>query len=117
MIEAAVHWLAETVLAIGYPGITALMVIESSAIPFPSEIVMAPAGYLAAKQEMNFTLVVVSGIAGSVIGALVNYWVARTLGRPLLERYGKFVLISGKALDRADAFFRNHGEISTFIVT
>ncbi len=115
MIEAAVHWLAETVLAIGYPGITALMAIESSAIPFPSEIVMAPAGYLAAKQEMNFTLVVVSGIAGSVIGALVNYWVARTLGRPLLERYGKFVLISGKALDRADAFFRNHGEISTFI--
>jgi membrane protein DedA with SNARE-associated domain len=115
MIDRIVEWLVETVFTLGYPGIVALMAIESSALPFPSEVVMPPAGYLAAQGRMSFTAVALAGILGSLIGALVNYWVARRLGRPLLERYGRWVLVSRAGLDRADAFFKDHGEISTFI--
>lgn len=115
MIESAVHWVVETVSDLGYLGIAVLMAIESSAIPFPSEVVVPPAGYLAAKGRMELVWVVAAGTLGSVVGAFANYWVARHFGRPLLERYGKWLLISQKALDRSDAFFREHGEISTFI--
>lgn len=115
MIESAVHWVVETVSTLGYPGIALLMAIESSAIPFPSEVVVPPAGYLAAKGRMEIAWVVVAGTAGSIAGAFANYWVARHFGRPLLERYGKWLLVSRQALDRSDAFFRQHGEISTFI--
>lgn len=115
MIDRIVQWLVETVFALGYPGIMALMAVESSAIPFPSEVVMPPAGYLAAQGRMNFALVVAAGTGGSLVGALVNYWVALRLGRPLLERYGRWVLITKPGLDRAEAFFMAHGGISTFI--
>jgi membrane protein DedA with SNARE-associated domain len=109
------HWLAQSVLALGYPGIVVLMAIESSVLPLPSELVMPPAGYLAAKGQMNAWLAVAAGLLGSVIGALVNYTLAVLVGEPVLRRYGKFVLISERSLDRTEAFFRRHGEISTFI--
>jgi membrane protein DedA with SNARE-associated domain len=109
------HWLAETVLALGYPGIIVLMAIESSVLPLPSELVMPPAGYLAAKGQMNAWAAVAAGAAGSVLGALVNYGLAVFVGEPVLRRYGKYVLISERSLDRTEAFFRRHGEISTFV--
>jgi membrane protein DedA with SNARE-associated domain len=109
------HWLADTVLALGYPGLILLMAIESSILPLPSELVMPPAGYLAAKGQMNAYLAVAAGTLGSVLGALVNYALAVGVGEPVLRRYGRFVLISGRSLDRTEAFFRRHGEISTFI--
>jgi len=114
MLERFVTWLTETIFVLGYPGITILMAIESSAFPFPSEVVMPPAGYLVAKGRMSFPLVMIAGVAGSLIGALVNYWLAGWLER-WLRRYGKWILVSPKALDKAEAFFRNHGEIGTFI--
>jgi membrane protein DedA with SNARE-associated domain len=109
------HWLADTVFALGYPGIVLLMAIESSILPLPSELVMPPAGYLVAKGQMNGYLALAAGTLGSVIGALVNYALAVGVGEPVLRRYGKFVLISERSLDRTEAFFRRHGEISTFI--
>jgi membrane protein DedA with SNARE-associated domain len=109
------HWLADSVLALGYPGIVLLMAIESSILPLPSELVMPPAGYLAAKGQMNAYLAIAAGTVGSVIGALVNYFLAVAVGEPVLRRYGKFVLISERSLDRTETFFRRHGEISTFI--
>jgi membrane protein DedA with SNARE-associated domain len=115
MLTAFFHWLAETVLALGYPGIVVLMAIESSVLPLPSELVMPPAGYLAAKGHMNGWLAVAAGMLGSVLGALVNYALAVGIGEPVLRRYGKFVLISERSLDRTEAFFRRHGEISTFV--
>jgi membrane protein DedA with SNARE-associated domain len=115
MLTSFFHWLADTILALGYPGIVVLMAIESSVLPLPSELVMPPAGYLAAKGQMNGVLAVVAGTAGSVIGALVNYGLALFVGEPLLRRYGKYVLVSGRSLDRSEAFFRKHGEISTLI--
>jgi membrane protein DedA with SNARE-associated domain len=105
----------ETVGALGYPGIVALMFLESSFFPFPSEVVVVPAGYLASKGEMNIYLVVISGIAGSVLGALFNYYLAVMLGRPLLTRYGRYVGITDRVFDRVENYFEKHGEISIFI--
>jgi membrane protein DedA with SNARE-associated domain len=109
------HWLADTILALGYPGIIVLMAIESSVLPLPSELVMPPAGYLAAKGQMNAVLAVAAGTLGSVLGALVNYGLALYVGEPLLRKYGKYVLITARSLDKTEAFFRRHGEISTLI--
>jgi membrane protein DedA with SNARE-associated domain len=115
MLKGFIDWLLQTLLAIGYPGIVALMAMESSILPVPSELVMPPAGYLAAKGQMNFALVLLSGVLGSVIGALANYYGARLIGRPLIQRYGKYVLLSEKNLLRSDRFFAEHGEISMLI--
>jgi membrane protein DedA with SNARE-associated domain len=115
MLASFFHWLADTILRLGYPGIVVLMAIESSVLPLPSELVMPPAGYLAAKGHMSGWLAVVAGTLGSIIGALVNYALALFVGEPILRKYGKYVLVSAKALDRSEAFFRRHGEISTLI--
>jgi membrane protein DedA with SNARE-associated domain len=115
MLNQFFHWLADTVLALGYPGIIILMAIESSVLPLPSELVMPPAGYLAAKGQMNAWIAVAAGTLGSVIGALANYALAVFVGEPVLRRYGKYILLSPRSLDRAEAFFRRHGEISTLL--
>ena len=115
MLNDFFHWLADTVLALGYPGIALLMAVESSLLPLPSELVMPPAGYLAAKGQMDPWLAVAAGTVGSVVGALVNYALAVFVGEPILRRYGKYVLMSERSLDRTEAFFRRHGEISTFV--
>jgi len=115
VIEAAVTWLTELIFRLGYVGITLLMAVESSFIPFPSEVILPPAGYLAAQGRMSAPLALFAGLAGSLIGALVNYFLAIKLGRPLMHRYGKYFLIKEKSLNRAEAFFQRHGEISTFI--
>ena len=110
-----IQWLVTTIGVLGYPGIFTLMAIESSAFPFPSEVIMIPSGYLAQKGEMNLAVVVICGTVGSLIGAYINYFAARYLGRPLLLKYGKYVFLTEKKFARAEAFFRKHGEISTFI--
>ena len=118
MIGHFIHWLIATISALGYPGIVLLMAIESSVLPLPSELIMPPAGYLAARGEMNAVLAILAGTAGSVLGALINYFLAATVGEPVLRRssrYGKYVLMSPAALDRSEAFFKRHGEISTLL--
>ena len=115
MLHSFFQWLADTVLALGYPGIVVLMAIESSVLPLPSELVMPPAGYLAAQGRMHGGLAVGAGTLGSVLGALINYGLAVVVGEPVLRRYGKYVLVSQRSLDRTEAFFRRHGEISTLV--
>jgi membrane protein DedA with SNARE-associated domain len=115
MLERFIDWLLQTLLDLGYPGIVALMAMESSILPVPSELVMTPAGYWAAKGQMSFPIALVCGVLGSVIGALANYYGAQLIGRPLIQRYGKYVLLSEKNLLRSERFFAEHGEISTLI--
>ena len=109
-----VNWIVGVVGQWGYPGIVIMMFLESSCFPFPSEIVMIPAGYLAHKGEMNFWMAVGMGIVGSWLGALFNYYLALGLGRPLLLKWGKYFFISEKNFEKGERFFQAHGEISTF---
>ena len=115
MVERLINWLLATLLTLGYPGIVALMAIESSILPLPSELVMPPAGYWVAKGKMSLAIVLVCGTAGSVIGALANYWVAQLLGRAFVRRFGRYVLLSERSLERAEHYFAVHGEISTLV--
>lgn len=115
MFHQFVFWLAHTVGQWGYPGIVMLMALESSFFPFPSEVVIPPAAYLAASEKMNLGMVILCGTLGSLLGAVFNYWIALKFGRPFFEKYGKYLLVSPRSLEKADRFFERHGHISTFI--
>jgi len=115
MIHTLIQWLLATIGAMGYPGILLLMAMESSIIPVPSELVMPPAGYLVYQGKMNMALVILCGTVGSLVGAYANYFVSHYLGRPLIIKYGKYVLIPQAKFEKVERFFLQHGEISTFI--
>ena len=109
-----IDWIVSTVSILGYPGVFVLMLLESSFIPFPSEVIMVPAGYLAFKGEMNIIVVILCGLFGSLAGALINYYLAKSLGRSLLLRYGSYVMFKEETLLKMEDFFSRHGHISTF---
>ena len=90
------------------------MAVESSFVPFPSEIVLIPAGYLASKGDMSITMIMLSALGGSLVGAFINYLLARTLGRKFLLRYGHYFFIKEETLLKMENFFAKHGHISTF---
>jgi len=115
IIHNALIMLVSTIKAWGYPGIVLLMAMESSVIPVPSELVMPPAGYLAYQGKMNLGIAILCGTFGSLAGAYANYFVSHYLGRPLILKYGKYVLIPPEKFERVERFFLQHGEISTFI--
>ena len=113
-----IHEIAETIVSyignMGYWGIFALMFLESTFFPFPSEIIMIPAGYLAYKGDMNIYMVISTGILGSIAGALFNYYLAMHFGRKFILRYGRYFFIKEETLDKLESFFTKHGELSTF---
>jgi membrane protein DedA with SNARE-associated domain len=114
-MHTLVQWLLDTIGSMGYPGIILLMAMESSIIPVPSELVMPPAGYLAFQGKMNLGAAILCGTFGSLVGAYANYYVSHYLGRPLILKYGRYVLIPPDKFERVERFFLQHGEISTFI--
>lgn len=98
------------------------MTVESSFIPFPSEVVMIPAGFLAARGGLSTgsplvdaTIAVLAGTAGSVAGAYVNYYLALGVGKPFLDRYGKYLFLPPPKLQRAEELFRQYGAGATFV--
>ncbi len=114
MIES-IHSLIQLLLPYGYIGIFLMMFLESSFIPFPSELVMPPAGFLAASGELNLWLSIFSGTAGSVTGALFNYAISAKLGRPFLIKYGHYVGFKTAHLVKSERFFDKYGTVGTFI--
>ncbi|MBM4128561.1 MAG: DedA family protein [Nitrospira sp.] len=114
-MQTFLNWLVETIGSMGYPGIVFLMFIESTFIPLPSELVIPPAGYLISQKQMSWTGVILSGTAGSLLGALFNYTIAVYLGRPFILKYGRYFFISEKRFVKGEHFFQKHGSISTFI--
>ncbi len=104
-----------TISALGYGGIVLLMAIESACIPLPSEIIMPFSGYLVYRGEMALWLVALAGAVGCVLGSLVAYWVGAWGGRPLVEKYGRYILVSHHDLDMADRWFDRRGDIIILI--
>jgi len=114
VIHEAAQLLVDLIFDWGYIGIFIMMAIESSFIPFPSEIVLIPAGYLASQGEMSISFIMLSALGGSLVGAFVNYYLALTLGRKILLKYGKYFFIKEATLLKMEEFFAKHGHISTF---
>jgi membrane protein DedA with SNARE-associated domain len=104
LLETWFHW----VLTGGYVGIIVLMAMESSIFPVPSEIVIPPAAFLAAQGKLSFTGVVLAGVLGSYIGSVITYWASRLIGRPLIVKYGRFVLVTPKKLEQAEQWLARY---------
>src|SRR5437588_2804856 len=108
------HFIIAVISGGGYPGIVLLMGIESACIPLPSEVIMPFSGYLVYTGRFNLWAVAVAGAVGCVLGSLVAYWVGMYGGRPLIEKYGRYVLISRRDLNLADRWFARRGEVIVF---
>ena len=118
-IEQVTSWYMDNM---NYGTITLLMTIESSFIPFPSEVVVPPAAYKASKEgsDLNIFLVVIFATLGAIIGALINYYLALWLGRPIVHKFaeskfGKLCLLSSEKITKAEDYFVKHGRSSTFV--
>jgi membrane protein DedA with SNARE-associated domain len=114
IIEILSGFIVATISALGYSGVVLLMAIESACIPLPSEVIMPFSGYLVSTGHMNLWGVGFAGALGCVLGSLVAYWVGMYGGRPLIEKYGRYVLISRHDVDLADRWFANYGEVIVF---
>lgn len=105
------HWVQGS----GTIGVFLAMVLESACIPLPSEVIMPFGGYLAGTGHGQLWAMIVAGVVGNVVGSLVAYYVGRAGGRPLLNRFGRYIHLSEKNLDSADAWFEKRGDWSVFI--
>lgn len=114
-----INFFSSIISEVGYVGIFLGMTIESSFFPFPSEIILIPAGTLVAKGQMNFFFVFIASILGSLLGATINFFLAFYLGRntidKIISKYGRFLFITKRTLGKTDDYFNKHGEITTFI--
>ena len=115
LVAILAGWIIAVISTLGYGGIVLLMGIESACIPLPSEIIMPFSGYLVFKGEMTLWGVALAGAVGCVLGSIPAYYLGMVGGRPLVEKYGKWVLISHHDLHIADRWFEKHGEIIIFI--
>lgn len=120
-VAKALHWYDANM---NYTAVGLLMTIESSFIPFPSEVVIPPAVYVASNPEseggMNIWLIVVVGTIGAMLGAFINYYLSRWLGRPIIYKFvdskaGHLLSLSGEKMERAEKYFNDHGKISTLV--
>ncbi|MBT3865718.1 DedA family protein [Candidatus Woesearchaeota archaeon] len=119
LISALIMFLVTTIGSWGYLGIFLLMTIESTFIPFPSELILVPAGILIALGEMTWTSVILIGTLGSLVGASINYYIAYCISKGIsnkfLDGYSKIFLISAKGLEKTEKYFKKHGEITIFV--
>jgi membrane protein DedA with SNARE-associated domain len=103
------------VLDWGYFGIFLMMAFESTALPIPAEVVIPPAAYWASQGRFNIVLVIIAATAGSWAGSAASYWIAYKLGRPLVSKYGRFVLMSPSKIEGADRWFEMYGSGGIFV--
>jgi membrane protein DedA with SNARE-associated domain len=113
-----VEWITSTMTSMGYVGIALLMFAENLFPPIPSELIMPLAGFTVAQGQMNFVLAVVAGVVGTMLGALPWYYAGKLLGeerlKSLADKYGKWITVSSRDIDKADNWFDRHGSKAVF---
>ena len=114
ILEALASFIIYVISRMGLPGIVLLMAIESACIPLPSEVIMPFSGYLVYLGKYSLWSVGLAGAIGCVVGSVPAYYLGMYGGRPLIEKYGKYVLLSHRDLDLADRWFARHGEATVF---
>lgn len=115
LIEIISSWALRIIDETGYTGIFILSVLESAAVPIPSEVVVPFSGFLAAQGRFILWLVIILVSLANLVGSIGIYWLARTLGRSALEKFGKYIFISRHELDKADVLFQKHGSKFVFV--
>jgi len=117
MFKGLIEWYMATLKTGGYPIVALLMAIESSLVPLPSEVIIPPAAYLAHTGQIPLSLagIVIAGTVGSWLGATAMYWAARLGGRPLVMRYGRYVLIPPRKVEGAERWAAHYGSMGIFI--
>ena len=115
VIEQLGNFIITVIEQLGYAGVFVGMTLESIGFPLPSEIIMPFAGYVVWEGRLTLLGVTLAGTLGCLAGSLIAYGIGAYGGRPLLERYGKYVLIRKSELDRAERWFETHGEAAVFI--
>ncbi len=115
ILAVVVGFIVAVISATGYVGIALLMAIESACIPLPSEAIMPFAGYLVSTGRFQLIWVATAGAIGCNLGSIVAYWIGAWAGRPFVERFGRYVLVDVRDLDRATQFFEKYGSITVLI--
>ncbi|HWF66938.1 MAG TPA: DedA family protein, partial [Acidobacteriaceae bacterium] len=115
LLAHLVQFITHVISVGGYAGVAALMGIESACIPLPSEIIMPFAGYVVYLGHFNLILAATAGAIGCNVGSAVAYWIGAKGGRPLVERYGSWVLMSRHDLDRMTKYFERYGAITVLV--
>jgi membrane protein DedA with SNARE-associated domain len=114
ILSMIANWIISVISTLGYGGVVLLMAIESANIPLPSEVIMPFAGFLVAEGHFNLYIVALAGAFGCVVGSIFSYFLGYYGGRPLIEKYGKYVLVSHHDLDLTDKWFTKYGEATVF---
>ena len=117
IFQPLIAWYLAALKTAGYPVIVLLMTMESSVLPLPSEVIIPPAAHLANTGQipLGFPGIILAGMLGSWLGATIVYWLARVAGRPLIVRYGRFVLFSPEKLERAERWSAHYGAMGVFV--
>jgi len=115
MLEWIEHLITDYLGAYGYQAVFVLMVLESACIPIPSEVTMVFGGFLVSRGELDFFWVAMLGTIANVVGSWIAYWVGLRGGRPLIERWGKYIFLREHELDRAEAWFARRGDMAVFV--
>jgi membrane protein DedA with SNARE-associated domain len=115
VFEALERFMTEVIGDYGYYAVVVLMILESACIPIPSEVTMVFGGFLVSRGRLDFFWVGMLGTLANVLGSWLAYWVGLVGGRPLIERWGKYIFLRKHELDRAEVWFEKHGEAAVFV--
>ena len=115
MLEQFASWVTGIVRDMGYPGVFILIMLESTLVPIPSELVMPAAGFMASQGAFSLPALLVVNSVAALVGSSIGYWVGAVGGKPLLLKYGKFVLVRKHDIEMTETYFAKHGKATIFV--
>jgi membrane protein DedA with SNARE-associated domain len=114
-VKQIIEFIQHIVSSMGYPGLFALIMLESTLVPIPSELVMPFAGYLAHTGEFSLPVILVINSVAALVGSGICYWIGKAGGKPLLVKYGKFIGVRKKDIEKTEAYFARHGKATILV--